>query len=93
MKNLRCRIEQLEQRTGASQQRLVLVVTRSEVELPLDTDRCEEILTESGYMRNGSMAILDLTNVPHGLSAKELEQYLREHGEEICNRGSRSAVS
>lgn len=34
-------------------------------------------------------SILDLLNVPDGLNAKELERYLRERGEGICNRGAR----
>jgi hypothetical protein len=87
MQNLKRRVGQLERRTIASQEEgLRLVLRRSEVELALDTDRCVEILREGGLVRTGpGISILDLSRVPNGLSAKELERRLRHHGEEICN--------
>jgi hypothetical protein len=62
--------------------------------MALDTDRCVEILGECGFVRTGpGMLLLDLLNVPHGLNARELERYLREHGAEICNPWQRSVGS
>ena len=85
MQNLKRRVGRLERRTIASQEEgLRLVLRRSDVELALDTDRCVEILREGGFVPTGpGISILDLSRVPDGLSAKELERHLRHHGEEI----------
>jgi hypothetical protein len=88
MRNLQRRIGRLEDRTAANNQdRLLFTVCRSEVEFALDTHRCVEILRDGGFIPDRcGLAILDFLSVPSGLNAKELERYLRGHGEEICNR-------
>jgi len=43
------------------------------------------IPTEAAFPYTPGMLLLDFLDVPHGLSARELESYLREHGEEICH--------
>jgi hypothetical protein len=86
MRNLTSRIERLEQRTRGNEKALRCVVTGGGAELALDTDRCAEILTECGFLQNGTgISLINLLDVPDGLNARELERYLREHGEEICN--------
>ena len=77
MQSLRRRIEHLEHRTGAgTQQGLHLILMRAGA----------EILAECGFLRTGpGVSLQDFSDVPHGLNAAELETYLREHGEEICD--------
>jgi hypothetical protein len=85
MRNLRRRIEQLEQAMGAIPEGVQVMLTYEGVELALDFDRCADILTEAGFVGTGpGLSVLDFSRVPHGLSAVELERYLREHGDEIC---------
>jgi hypothetical protein len=87
MQSLKRRIEHLEHRTGAgTQPGLQLVVMRAGAEFALDLNKCAEILAECGFVRTGpGVSLLDFSDVPHGLNAAELERYLREHAEEICN--------
>jgi hypothetical protein len=93
MTNLQRRIERLERPAGASTQAgLRLIVVDGGAAFAMDVDRCVEILAESGFLRNGpGISTVDLLDIPHGLSAQELERYLREHGAEICNSSGRSA--
>ena len=35
------------------------------------------------------MSVLELFHIPPGLNAEELEQYLREHGDKVCNPRAR----
>jgi hypothetical protein len=86
---LRGRIERLEHREEASQQGGVqLVVERVDMPLALDSDRCVEILRESGFGHPGpGMSVIRLTAIPEGLNARQLESYLRQHAAEICRPG------
>jgi hypothetical protein len=87
MRTLQRRIGKLEQLTVASKQEgLLFTVERSDVVLALESDRCVEILRECGHVpsRRG-LSILNFLRVPDRLNAQELERYLREHGDEICN--------
>jgi hypothetical protein len=91
MTNLHRRIERLERPVGAGTQAgLRLIMMRAGA--TLDVDQCVAILAESGFLVTGScISLLNFLGVPHGLSAQELERYLREHGAEICNRKDRTA--
>jgi hypothetical protein len=97
MQSLKRRIERLERVPGyGSEGGLQVVVTLAGMELALDSNRCVEILRQSGFLQTGPyFSLIRLGNVPHGLDARELERYLREHGEEICNpsAGQRSFVT
>ena len=87
MRTLQRRIGKLEQLTVASKQEgLLFTLLRAEARFALDTHRCVEILRDGGFVpdRRG-LAILDFLSVPSGLDARELERYLREHGDEICS--------
>jgi hypothetical protein len=87
MRTLQRRIGKLEQLTVASKQEgLLFTVERSDIKLALDSNTCVEILRECGHVpsRRGS-SVLNFLRVPDGLNALELERYLREHGDEICN--------
>src|SRR5450432_3285124 len=50
--------------------------------LALDQDRCIEILGECGFLPTARFGVVNLCQIPDGLSAKELEMYLRKHGAE-----------
>ena len=78
------RIEKLEQRTGAGQ-RIQLVVMNAGATFALGLDRCSEILDQTGYAPKGAVTVVDFSHIPHNLSARDLEEYLRDHAEEICN--------
>jgi hypothetical protein len=80
------RIEKLEGRAGiGAQPGIQLILMRAGQQLALDSDRCVEILKESGFLRDGPWcSSLDFGNIPDGLNANELEKYHREHGEQIC---------
>jgi hypothetical protein len=53
----------------------------------LDRDRCIEILGECGFLPTVRFVVLNFMNIPYGLTAKELEQYLRKNGAQICGFG------
>jgi hypothetical protein len=93
MTNLQRRIERLERPPGAAAQTgLRLIMMQAGATFAMDVDRCVEVLVECGFLCAGpGISMLNLLDVPHGLSAQELECYLREHGVEICNLKGRSA--
>jgi|SRR5678815_612927 hypothetical protein len=55
--------------------------------LALDLDRCTQILDECGFLPTVRFGFLNFLDIPDGLNAKELEQYLRKNGAEICGSG------
>ena len=83
MRNLPRRIERLEEAAGLGPEPLYIIAT-SVRQLALDTDRCLEILKQSGFLLPGSIVVVNLMDIPPRLSASELEQHLREHASEIC---------
>jgi hypothetical protein len=79
----------LSKREAESQKNQVLLsVFRSGQELALDTDTCIQILRECGKLPKGKCGVVDFLDVPDGLSADELEKFLREHGAGIEPRTS-----
>jgi hypothetical protein len=49
---------------------------------PLSVDTCVKILRESGFVpTDPGINMVDLLHLPEGLSAEELERFLRTHGE------------
>jgi hypothetical protein len=67
---------------GKGKPQLLLVMIAAGNDLALDQDRCIQILRECGFLPSGSVGLVNLLGVPHGLNADELERFLREHGEE-----------
>jgi hypothetical protein len=86
MRSLMRRIERLERGSAHSNEGgLQMVLMRAGTELALDTQRCVEILRQSGRLKTGPyVSLIQLGHFPPGLNAEELEQHLREHGDEIC---------
>jgi hypothetical protein len=85
VRTVRARIERLEDRIspGNGKPPLLRVVCNAGWGLALDQDRCLQILGESGFLPTGpGIALVNLLDVPDGLSAEELERHLREHGVE-----------
>ncbi len=73
----------LESRPTADEAGFVLIV-RS-VLLSQDTsDKCLEILDECGFIAKTGIRVVDLCNIPQGMTGLELESYVRKHGAEIC---------
>jgi hypothetical protein len=87
MQSLRRRVERLERGPAHSNEGgLQVVVMRAGMEFALDSNRCVEILRQSGFLQTGPhFPLIRLGDVPPNLNAEELEEYLREHGGEICN--------
>ena len=54
-------------------------------------DACVKILDEAGFLPMSGIATVDLLDIPHGLSARETERFLRDNGARIC--GPRLAPS
>ena len=55
-------------------------------EFALDLDRCE-ILGDCGFLPIGRFGVMNFMDIPDGLNARELEQYLRRNGAAICGSG------
>jgi hypothetical protein len=89
MKAIGNRIRKLESRlfTDNGQPQRLWFTILAGCELALDPDRCTEILQECGFRPAGRFGVLDFCGIPNGLNAKELEQYLRRNGAEICGFG------
>jgi hypothetical protein len=86
MKRVNHRLRKLETRPAPPpEERLCFPVTRIDRELALDESTCLDILEECGYMPNVLMCVVHLADIPDGLDATELEQYLCEHGHELVN--------
>jgi hypothetical protein len=82
MRTVTRRIGKLEDRfwLGNRKPPLLLVLTAAGRELALDQDRCVQILGECGFLPTGPVGIVNLSAIPNGLNAEELERFLREHG-------------
>jgi hypothetical protein len=64
---------------------LTVVVTNVAAKLTLEEDAIMQILRDCGYLkRNSYFKVVHLCRIPNGLSAEELEQFLRERGAELC---------
>jgi hypothetical protein len=94
MRNLQRRIERLERPVSAGTQAwLQLILMQGGATFAFDLDQCVEVLAQRGFLRTWPcISMLNSLDVPYGLSAKELERYLGEHGAEICNLKGRSAA-
>ncbi len=85
MKTINGRIRKLEDRLRPTDEKRgnLLVVCLVGWGLALDQDRCLQILDECGFLRTGPrLGLVNLCQIPGGLSAEELERYLRENGAE-----------
>ena len=89
MKAIDSRIRRLQQQLcpDAGQEQRLWVVKLVGQEFALDQDRCIDILRECGFLPTGRFGVVDFLGIPDGLNAKELEQYLRQNGAQICGSG------
>jgi hypothetical protein len=60
----------------------IWVLTNPGYEFALDLDRCAQILDECGFLPKARFGVLNFCDIPDGLSAVELEKFLRERGSE-----------
>jgi hypothetical protein len=77
--NLTHRVERLEDRESGPEEAeppLRVISWRHGQKLSLGRDTCVRILRESGHQT----ACVSLDRIPNGLSATELERFLREQG-------------
>jgi hypothetical protein len=86
MKSVIRRIARLEDRFAPNleEEPFLVIVRRMDRKLALDKDACLQILRECGFLRGGSIRVVKLGNIPDGLSAAELEKFLRENGAMIA---------
>jgi len=82
MKAISKRLCKLEGRfgLGPETEQLLWVACRAGWGLALDQDRCIQILRESGFLPTGPVGLVNLSQIPDGLNAEELERFLREDG-------------
>jgi hypothetical protein len=93
MKNLDRRLDNLEHRLGiAKNQRRFVVTLYGCGARGLSDDRCVQILDEAGFLYTSGSAIVDFTQIPNGLDAKDTERFVRENGAKIGGRGQRFEV-
>jgi hypothetical protein len=85
MKAIAKRLCRLEDQFGPAdgKPRSLLVVCNAGWGLALDRDTCIQILGEGGFLPSHGFVVVSLCDIPDGLNADELEQYLREHGAEL----------
>jgi hypothetical protein len=82
MKAISKRLCELENRLGIgtrTEQKL-WVVTIAGRQLALDEDACVGILRDCGFLPTHRFGVVDLSKIPDGLNAKEMERFLREKG-------------
>ena len=86
MKAIDSRIRRLQQQLcpGEGQPQGIWVAVMYGQEFALDRYRCIEILRECGFLPGTRFLVLHFGGIPDGLNAKELEQYLRKNGAQIC---------
>src|SRR5579864_5711427 len=85
MKTFERRLSKLENRLGVSDNiRLLVIVDDAGRRRGLDDKTCIQILDESGFLRTSGIVLVDLHDVPSGLSAEETKRFLRENGARIC---------
>jgi hypothetical protein len=93
MKSIDGRLRELEDRFGIEKNkpRFVVIFDGAGSKRVLSDDNCIQILDEAGFLHTGGFGLVDLTQIPNGLSAKETERFLRDNGTQLC--GSRLAQS
>ena len=86
MQSILRRVKKLESGwSHASEAGIQLILQLAGQELALDSDRCVEILRQSGFLPWGPfISVIRLMDVPPNLNATGLERYLRESGAELC---------
>ena len=85
MKAIAKRLRRLEDQFGPAdgKPRFLLAVCNAGWGLALDRGTCIQILGEGGFLPSHGCSVVSFCDVPGGLNADELEQYLREHGAEL----------
>ena len=89
MKAIDSRIRRLQGRLcpNSGQPQHFWIAVLAGAKFALDQDRCIEILRECGFLPSTRFGVVNFFGVPSGLNAKELEQYLRKNGAEVCRLG------
>ena len=89
MRTIDRRLGRLEHRFGIADntERFVVILDGAGSTRALSDDRCIQILDEAGLLHAGGFGVVDLTQIPNGLNAKETERFLREGGAHLS--GSR----
>jgi hypothetical protein len=87
MKSIDGRISKLERRFGIAddRERFVVILDGAVSKRALSDDRCIQILDEAGLLHSSGVEVVDLTQIPNGLSAKETERFLRESGAKLSS--------
>ena len=87
MRSIQGRLSKLEHRFGIAddRERFIVILDGAGSTRALSDDRCIQILDEAGLLHTGGSGVVDLTQIPNGLSAKETERFLRESGAELSS--------
>ena len=86
MRSITKRIHDLEKQFGATegQKPVLYFLARAGWQLPIDQDRCLQILDESGLLRKGPLSLFNFLHMPDDLNAEETERWVRENAADIC---------
>jgi hypothetical protein len=86
MRSIEGRLSKLENRFGLAQNQTLcrFIVSEAGRDFGGAEDTYLQILDEAGFTSANGFTIIDLTRIPHGLSAEDAEKFVREHGAKIC---------
>jgi hypothetical protein len=93
MRNIDGRLSKLEHRLGIARSaaRYLLIVMDAGRDLGPAEETHIQTLDAAGLLPAGGFGVVDLSQIPDGLSAEKTERFVRENGAKLC--GSRSAQS
>ena len=72
--------------------RMLVLLDQAARPLALSHDACVRILDEAGHLAPSGLMLVNLLNIPDGLSAEETERYLRENGARVCPGHSKNEI-
>jgi hypothetical protein len=89
MRAIDSRLSKLEQRFGivGTAPRYLIILNDRELAHTDDAGLYINILDEAGFLHTAGFGLVDLSQIPRGLSGKEAERFVRENGAKICGRG------
>lgn len=90
MRSIDGRLSKLEQRLGiaGTAPRYLIILNDRELAHTDDANIYINILDEAGFLHTAGFGLVDLSQIPRGLSGTEAERFVRENGAKICGRRS-----
>jgi hypothetical protein len=86
MNSLEKRIYKLEHRFGTTRDAPAYVITMADRDLSAEEEAYVEMLNKAGSLRAGVFSTVDFTSIPPGLTAIEIDRFVRENGAKSNDR-------